>query len=44
VSQANGRIIHGSLRPKDNDKGIARIGLHIYNDQLELELGLRMTY
>ena len=44
MSQASERIIYGSLRPKDNDEGINKdMDYTIYNEQLELELGLRMT-
>ena len=38
MPQASGRIIHGNLRPKDNDEGINKDSIYTtYNEQLELE-------
>ena len=45
MPQASGRIIHGNLRPKDNDEGITIDLIYAtYNEQLELESGLRTSH
>ena len=45
MPQASGRIIHGNLRPKDNDEGINKVLIYrTYDEQLELESGLRISH
>ena len=45
MPQASGRIIHGNLRPKDNDEGINKVWIYTtYNEQLELESGFRISH
>ena len=45
MPQASGRIFHGNLRPKDNDKGINKDWIYTtYNEQLELESWFRISH
>ena len=45
MPQASGRMIHGNLRPKDNDEGINKDWIYTtYNEQLELESGFRISH
>ena len=45
MPQASGRIIHGNLRPKDNDERSNKDCIYTtYNEQLELESGLRISH
>ena len=45
MPQASGRIIHGNLRPKDNDEGINKDLIYAtYNEQLGLDSGLRISH
>ena len=45
MPQASGRIIHGNLRPKDNDERINKDWIYTtFNEQLKLESGLRISH
>ena len=45
MPQASGRIIHGNLRPKDNDERINKDCIYTTcNEQLELESVLRISH
>ena len=45
MPQASGRIIHGNLRPKDNDERNKQgMDFTTHNEQLKLESGLRISY